>query len=158
MNPVVAMKGAEMLNRYKFVILVVVTIVIFILVIYFWGKRTGKTESTTTDLPKDTDWGKNNLTAEESSKIQSLAVRIHNELKGLTLIANNDLWDELLYSTDRVFVGTYNYFNQKYEAEGKGTLYDWLEDEYSVNLYIYKSTFSSYKDAVIRRMNELDLM
>lgn len=158
MNPLVAAKGVDLLNKYKFVIAVGITIIVVVLVIYFWGKRSGKTESTTTDLPKDTDWGKNNLTAEESTKIQSLAVRLHNEMKGLSLIANNDLWDELMYSSDRVFVGVYNYFNQKYELEGKGTLRDWLEDEVSVDLYVYKSTFSAYKDAVLRRMDSLNIM
>ena len=152
------MNATELMGRYKYTIIVAITIIVILLGIYYFGKKSGKTESTTTDLPKDTDWAKNELTATENEKIKSLTLRLYRDLKGLTLFPDSDLWSEFFYSTDRIFVGTYNYFNQKYEAEGDGTLKEWINDEFGLNMWLYKSSFATFKESILFRMDNLNLV
>ena len=150
-------------QKYKAFLLVALTVIIIIVIIYYTGKKAGKSESTTTDLPKQTDWGSGNLTDTESKEIQDLAARMYDDMKGFSVTHDATAWYDLAYSTDRIFVGTYNYFNQKYSSsvEDSGTLITWIKDEVDAGAWLsgwlYNTTLSAYRRQILNRAAALNL-
>lgn len=80
---------------------------------YFLGRKSAKAQ--TVDLPEATDWGAS-LTASESADIERLAKALHDDMDGLNLSHDGNIYTEYAATTDRVFVGVANYFAEKYGA------------------------------------------
>lgn len=86
--------------------------VVFVIA-YFVGRKSAKAQ--TVDLPEATDWG-TSLTASESADIERLAKALHDDMDGLNLSHDGNIYTEYAATTDRVFVGVANYFAEKYGA------------------------------------------
>lgn len=94
------------------------------IVAYLAGRKSKEAE--TVGLPEATDWG-GSLTADESAQIEDFAKRLFNDMDGLNLSHDGTVYLDYLAATDRVFVGTANYFAEKY---GNGeNLAEWIAGE-----------------------------
>jgi hypothetical protein len=120
------MKGAELLAKQKFWIIGAILVVLLLLGIYWWGKRTGSSSKFGT-LPEEIK-GNEDATGTELDKGASLAERLYNDMKGANVMGHDGaLWDEFCIADDRTITVTYNTFNQKYG--GGETLYQWMDNE-----------------------------
>lgn len=101
-------------------------IVIVVVAIYFY--QTGKNKyDKSVDLPEQTDWGKT-LTTDEANEIKRHAAALYKDMKGLNLMPRKpEVYNDYLASSDRIFVGTANYFVKNY-GEGE-TLAQWIKSE-----------------------------
>lgn len=105
-------------------------IVVVIIIVYFVGKKQGKQLSTSGNkglLPSQTDYGQS-LTQLETQEIIRHADALYKDMNGLNLLPRDaSVYTEYLASSDRVFVGTANYF---YDNYGRGeNLAQWIDSE-----------------------------
>ncbi|MEI7726485.1 MAG: hypothetical protein WCK09_15355 [Bacteroidota bacterium] len=127
--------------------------------IYYWGRNNATVEQA--PLPNDTlpktdpvtGQTTNPLTDAESKDI----IRIANELKtqmGYIIDPDISLLDDLFGSSDRVFVGVYNYYNTLYS-----TAPDTLKTIISgyTSWQIWFGEINRKYDAIVARMDKLGL-
>lgn len=105
-------------------------IVVIIIIVYFVGKKQGKQLSSSGNkglLPSQTDYGQS-LTQLETQEIIRHADALYKDMNGLNLLPRDaSVYTEYLASSDRVFVGTANYF---YDNYGRGeNLAQWIDSE-----------------------------
>lgn len=105
-------------------------IVVVIIIVYFVGKKQGKQLSSSGNkglLPSQTDYGQS-LTQLETQEIIRHADALYKDMNGLNLLPRDaSVYTEYLASSDRVFVGTANYF---YDNYGRGeNLAQWIDSE-----------------------------
>lgn len=105
-------------------------VVVVIIIVYFVGKKQGKQLSTSGNkglLPSQTDYGQS-LTQLETQEIIRHADALYKDMNGLNLLPRDaSVYTEYLASSDRVFVGTANYF---YDNYGRGdNLAQWIDSE-----------------------------
>lgn len=105
-------------------------VVVIIIIVYFVGKKQGKQLSTSGNkglLPSQTDYGQS-LTQLETQEIIRHADALYKDMNGLNLLPRDaSVYTEYLASSDRVFVGTANYF---YDNYGRGeNLAQWIDSE-----------------------------
>lgn len=105
-------------------------IVVIIIIVYFVGKKQGKQLSTSGNkglLPSQTDYGQS-LTQLETQEIIRHADALYKDMNGLNLLPRDaSVYTEYLATSDRVFVGTANYF---YDNYGRGdNLAQWIDSE-----------------------------
>ncbi len=142
------MNAVNFITKYKMWLIIIVTVIVIAVIIYFVGKKKGK-EYKKVALPEDT---MKNLTSNESEIIEHLANALYKDMKGLNFTRDMATWDEYLATSERVFLGTYNYFNQKF---GNGeTLYQWLKDEsfFEMLRNPFNSLWYSTRKRVLERM------
>lgn len=118
-------------------------VVVVIIIVYFVGKKQGKQLSSSGNkglLPNQTDYGQS-LTQLETQEIIRHADALYKDMKGLKLLPRDaSVYTEYLASSDRVFVGTANYF---YDNYGRGeNLAKWIDGE------AYWFTNSNLKDTI----------
>jgi hypothetical protein len=101
--------------------------------IYWRGKK-----SNPDNLPNPQDQPGATITAIEAAKIKDIATRLHDDMKGWTFFSaqrDDQAYKDFLQMSDKLFVATYNQFNNTYYNEGYGTLTQWFKDEnFSFNL------------------------
>lgn len=105
-------------------------VVVVIIIVYFVGKKQGKQLSSSGNkglLPSQTDYGQS-LTQLETKEIIRHADALYKDMNGLNLLPRDaSVYTEYLASSDRVFVGTANYF---YDNYGRGdNLAQWIDSE-----------------------------
>lgn len=105
-------------------------VVVIIIIVYFVGKKQGKQLSSSGNkglLPSQTDYGQS-LTQLETQEIIRHADALYKDMNGLNLLPRDaSVYTEYLASSDRVFVGTANYF---YDNYGRGeNLAQWIDSE-----------------------------
>lgn len=105
-------------------------VVVVIIIVYFVGKKQGKQLSSSGNkglLPSQTDYGQS-LTQLETQEIIRHADALYKDMNGLNLLPRDaSVYTEYLASSDRVFVGTANYF---YDNYGRGeNLAQWIDSE-----------------------------
>ena len=137
-------------DKYKGQIIIAIIIIAVVLTIYFHGKKQGrdKVEGPQVNYPK----GGNDIPKGWNPEI--LAKKLYNSMKGVfsTASAKEKVWSELLLlPTDEMLIAAYNAFNQLYFKEGKGTLTDWIRDEF------YFNVIGSVKGDVLNRLERLNL-
>ena len=105
-------------------------VVVVIIIVYFVGKKQGKQLSSSGNkglLPSQTDYGQS-LTQLETQEIIRHADALYKDMNGLNLLPRDaSVYTEYLATSDRVFVGTANYF---YDNYGRGeNLAQWIDSE-----------------------------
>jgi len=127
--------------------------------IYYWGKNNGSVLPA--PLPNDTLPKTDPVTGEKINALteaeSKLIVRLANEFesqRGYIINPSYELLNEILGTSDRVFVGTYNYYNQLY-ASPPDTLKT-IINSYS-NYKIWFSEINHQYDAIVARMDNLGL-
>ena len=118
-------------------------VVVVIIIVYFVGKKQGKQLSSSGNkglLPSQTDYGQS-LTQLETQEIIRHADALYKDMNGLNLLPRDaSVYTEYLASSDRVFVGTANYF---YDNYGRGeNLAQWIDSE------AYWCTNSNLKETI----------
>lgn len=132
--------------------LVVVGILVFV---YFVGRRSAKMKIEQVPLPSDQPGG-TILTPQDNSKVRLIAQQLHDDMKGFNLTHESKPYEDLLASNDSIFVAVYNDFNNLFASENKGTLRDWLKDEWSASKF-WIPAYSVLVESIINRMDRLNL-
>lgn len=129
--------------------IVVVVVVAIILV-----TRQSKPDYKQADLPTQASTGVN-LTQQQAQTVRDLAIRLHEDMKGLNLNITRDVeaWRQLMSLSVDMFTAVFNDFGNLYYSEGKGTLYDWVSDEWS---WVDPMGIAS-SDTVLERLSSLNL-
>ncbi len=80
-------------------------------------------------IPKDKPWGAN-LTDQESQLIRQYTLRFYDDMSGWNWLGHDmALYDEFKDVPNKIFIGTYNDFTEKYMSEDEGTLREWIVNE-----------------------------
>ena len=95
------------------------------------------------------------LTAAEKQKVRELAMRLHDDMDGIGigLLRDSDAWQELMSMSDSLFVAVNNDFNRLYFKDGKGTMRQWLSDEWT---WVDFTGVAGHSD-ILERMASLNL-
>lgn len=94
---------------------------------YFRGKSNGTTKIETVPLP--TEGG--TLSNTDSQLVREIVLKIHNSLYGVGNIFRDEKpFLRLANSSDKLFVAIYNDFNNLYVKDEKGTLRNWINDDW----------------------------
>ena len=113
---------------------------LLILVIVLLCKRRGSA----TAMPNELDWG-DSLSESESNDIYRIAKALYEEMDGLSMFHNNAIYNEYASTSDRVFVGVANYFEQRW---GDGdNLATWLDSE------VYDAKTKATVKTILARLN-----
>ncbi len=146
------MKPTIKISSEQRYLLYAVGIVLLCLAIYYLGRWIGKrsyNEDNKGDVPNETDWGKE-LSNTESVDIQFHARRLYDDMNGLNVTRDISVYSSYLATTDRIFVGTANYFFENY-GDGEN-LATWIDDE---NFYLTSlSTGEDVKKSILDRLAE----
>jgi hypothetical protein len=144
-------------------ILIIVAVVLVILVIVgIWFYRKGKKQTTIAPYVNDTPGatgsgsttgtGTNNPAGVSVSQISMISQALFNEMDGFNVWRDTKPFTDLMILSDTDFVKVYNKFNTDYQAEGDGTLKQWIEDESGVG------EFATIREAILQRMARLNLI
>lgn len=127
----------------------ILLIVIVVVAIYFYQSGKNKYDKSV-EMPEKTDWGKT-LTTEEANEIKRHAAALYKDMKGLNLMPRKpEVYVDYLATSDRVFVGTANFFVKNY-GEGE-TLAQWIKDEnYTATNF---NELTATIDAILARLNK----
>lgn len=139
-----------MWEKHKEKIIVAAILIIAVMIIYFMGKRRGKTtaEGPAVQYPK----GGNAIPAGWDPK--PLAKELHQVMDGLFTLSGtkeNSFKKLLSLPTDDMFVAVYSVFNQLYFAAGYGTLREWINAEK------YTDITSNTIESINERFDQLNL-
>lgn len=122
---------------------------VLILILWKWGKVSLLNINVPTPLPTDTAGGP--LTDAEAEDVRSMAMQLHSDMDGFTVLRDREVWRQFMSMSDRLFVAVYNDFNNLFFDEGNGTLRQWIADEGP-----WWGDFDS-KANIIERMDRLNL-
>lgn len=116
--------------KYKTIAITTAILVLLLIIIYLIGRKAGKNLTASGNkglMPSQTDYGKT-LSETESQQVIKHANALYNDMKGLNFWKRDaSIYTEYLASSDRVFVGTANYF---YDNFGNGdNLAKWIKGE-----------------------------
>jgi hypothetical protein len=135
-----------------FIIIAVVVIGLFVF-IYFIGRRSGKVKIEQVALPTDQPNG-NLLSNTDSAKVRQIAQALHDDMDGIRFGSYNLVpYNEMLQSSDTMFVAIYNDFNNLFSNEKGGTLREWLNSEFAWSWSTYKNLIYQ----ITSRMDRLGL-
>lgn len=115
-------------GKYKNIVIGIITFLVVILIIYFYGKHKGKASATG---PKVT-YPNNGDGIPKGWSPSPLAKELKNVMSGLFTLSGTkeDTFHKLLVlPTDDMFAAVYSAFNQLYFALGDGTLREWINAE-----------------------------
>jgi len=143
-----------LLKQVKGWMFVTVFVIIIVLVIFFWGRKTGKNKFNPAELPNKEKWGKE-LTPTEAAKVRSISGALHDDLSGYRWLKTFDIdtWREFLGLDDRMFTAVYNDYSSQYLAEG-GTLKQVFRDEWTAG----SAKLGEVKERILDRMDSLGLV
>ena len=155
------MKTISKTQIYLIIAGVALLIVIIIgIVIYRSGKKSGlvagaiNLSSPVNDNPNGAVTGPQASVAE----LKTLAQTIHDDMDGGNLTHNIDAWNRVLVLSDSDFIKLYNEFDFDFQKESGQTLRGWIESETSYYVPFLGTQWGSTKDALLARMNKLNLV
>lgn len=119
------------------------------------GKGSGITDADFVPIPTPGDGAHTSgLSAEDLAEARRVAIELHLDMEGLNLTRNVQLWAYFLSLSDAMTVAVYNDFNRLYFNQGKGTLTNWVKNEYAWQ-YLFNQGVT--KQAVLSRLASLNL-
>ena len=94
---------------------------------YYKGKANGSSNIDYVPLPT----GNGALTNTDSQLVRELVLKLHNSLKGVGNIFRDEKpYIRLANASDKMFIAIYNDFNSLYAKVDKGTLREWINDDW----------------------------
>lgn len=138
----------KFLKEYKALLIIAILTIGVMMFIYYKGKKSGAINIPDAPYPDGTQ----GIPAGFNPNV--LADELHSVMSGLfTLSGTKDkTWRKLLdLPTNDMVVAVYNTFNSKYGGLGKGSLTNWINDEY------YYDFASGIKTKVLQRLKSLRL-
>lgn len=139
----------------KQLLIVIGVVLLIVIAVGIWFYRKGKKQTTIAAPPADNAGGgatNNNPAGVSNSEISMLADALYQEMDGVSLWRNIDPYIDLMVLSDTDFVKVYNMFNTKHQAEGDGTLKEWIESESGIG------EFATVQAAIVARMARLSLI
>lgn len=130
---------------------IILFIIIIGIIIFYWGRKTAK------NIPPVVNYPHNGADIPLNFDASILATDLHEAMKGVSLPSTNPFGrdkifvDYLNLDTDEMFIAVYDTFNKLYMQEEKGTLRQWLQDEF----YMWGTDFIRPK--IYARMDKLNL-
>jgi len=104
-----------------------IAILMLAILSYYKGKANGSTNIDYVPLPT----GNGALTNTDSQLVRELVLKLHNSLNGVGNIFRDEKpYLRLANASDKMFIAIYNDFNSLYAKEDKGTLRDWINDDW----------------------------
>ena len=144
-------KFKNMNNTSKIVGAGAIAILILAILSYYKGKANGSTKIEAAPLP--TEGG--NLSNTDSQLVREIVLKIHNSLKGVGFIFRDEKpFLRLANASDKLFVAIYNDFNNLYAKDDKGTLRDWINDDW----YQSGTETAGAIRSILGRMDTLNLV
>jgi hypothetical protein len=127
-------------------------LILFVL-IYIWyrGKKSGEAgKPKVIDIMPDIFDPNSGAVVVDGSKIRRIATSLHDDMDGFNWGHDDQVYQEFAGLSDSEFTAVYNDFNERYYAEGNGTLKEWIDDE------IY-GNWTIIDDVIMPKMNRLNL-
>lgn len=120
----------------------VVAVAVIVVAVIISKRRKGST----TELPKDTDWG-NQLSDAESETVFRIAQALHNDMTGLNWNGHTTaVYTEYAATSDRIFVAVAKYFEERW---GRGeNLATWLDNE------VFGSSLDNTISSILSRLSK----
>jgi hypothetical protein len=139
------------LTKYWKQILIGLIVLLFLLYIYFQGKKSGKKgQSLQVDVPLDVVIGGN--VAIDGTKVRQIATELHNDMDGYNWQGHDEeIYNRYSQLSDSEFISVYNDFNTRYFNEGEGTLFEWIDNE------TYVGYWDVIENVILPRMAALNL-
>lgn len=136
-------------------IIVIVSIIIIIVIIAFYmtykaGQDTSK--PSTTKIPKKIT---GDLTDEEVENLRSLAINLFNDMDGINIGWDGNLYNKVNLLDNRKLVGLSNIYNYIYENQTGETLLQWFKNE---KFYFDSFSLQNLVDGIIKKMQTASLM
>jgi len=126
-------------------------ILILAILSYYKGKASGTTKIEAAPLP--TEGG--SLSNTDSQLVREIVLKIHNSLQGIGFIFRDVLpFLRLANASDKLFVAIYNDFNNLYAKADKGTLRNWINDDW----YQSGTQTAGAVRSILGRMDTLNLV
>ncbi len=135
-------------QQNKITVWIAVFVLVLFIYIYFKGKADGKTNI------KDAKYPLNGKSLPLGWNPNVLADKIYKAMDGVltnTTTKNLVFREVFVLPTDEMLIAVYNTFNDKYGAKGKGSLTEWINDEWA-----YLATVN-YRTKLLERLAELRL-
>jgi len=127
-----------------------IALLLLVILSYYKGKVSGTTKIEAAPLP--TEGG--NLSNTDSQLVREIVLKIHNSLKGVGNIFRDEKpFLRLANASDKLFVAIYNDFNNLYAKAEKGTLRDWINDDW----YQSGTQTAGAVRSILGRMDTLNL-
>lgn len=140
----------EMDNTTKIASTGAIAVLVLAIFSYYKGKASGSTKIEAAPLP--TEGGA--LTSTDSQLVREIVLKIHNSLKGVGNIFRDEKpFLRLANASDKLFIAIYNDFNNLYAKAEKGTLRDWINDDW----YQSGTQTAGAVRSILGRMDTLNL-
>lgn len=128
------MTFTDTIKKNWIIVAATIVIIILLVVVYFVGKGDGK-DTAAPDIPGDNP--NDPLTDQEKVKILSIVERLHTDIYDWNPAYRDwPAYNELVASSNKIFVGVYNLYKQKYSVslrtDMEGESY-WLDQAPLVN-------------------------
>lgn len=135
-------------------IVVGLVILLIIYIIYRQGKKSGELGKVkNTDIPIDVYNGGNVLV--DGAKIREMSTLLHDDMKGVNVFWNDDLFQNLAKLSDSELVALDNDFNERYYNEGEGTFKEWINSQ---QFWWYSGSLAELvNEVILPRMAGLNL-
>jgi len=134
------------LTNKQLVIIVSIVIVIIALILFF-TYRAGKKSGDTSNVNPPNDVIGTPLTEDEKNYLNGLAVSLYNDMDGINMTWNNDLYSAVALLSDSHLVALSNIFNYKYQSNSGETFLQWLENEnFSWDSYSLATNITTVKN------------
>ncbi len=141
------------MDKYKKYIIIALIVIAIGLIIYFIGRKTSSIQQK--ELPSENEA----IDTAAAAKIRQISNDLHNDMAGINILnRNKEVYKQMLGLSNSLFVAVYNDFNNLFGLENKGTLKNWIEDEFYFNIWGLSLEFKSLKNALIDRFNQLNLV
>jgi len=122
-----------------------------VVIVVVWKLKGGSLININRPTPLPTDNAGGELTDSEAQAVREIAMRLHSDMDGFTVVRDRETYREWMSMPDRLFVAVYNDFNNLYFNDGQGTLRQWIANEGP-----WWGDFDS-KANIIERMDRLNL-
>ena len=127
-----------------------IAVLLLAILSYYKGKANGSTNIDHVPLP--TEGGL--LSNTDSQLVREIVLKLHNSLNGVGFIFRDEKpFFRLSNASDTYFIAVYNDFNNMYAKEDKGTLRDWINDDW----YQSGTQTAGAVRAILGRMDSLNL-
>lgn len=127
-------------------------ILVVLVAIWFWGRSYAKHNFPDHPVPDNPTNDPDELTDQEKKKAENLADDLYEELDGWNAWYDTDVFESFSKTTDRVFIATYNQFNDKYYNEAGKTLKQWINSDL---FHPYQLKIGNIMDTIYKRFDKL---
>ncbi len=139
--------------KVKLIIAAIVLLILIVVIFIFYrkGKNAGATNVNLVSGNADTGG-----VLASDSEIKELSQQIYNDLGGLNAFGSHtiDVYTRVLSLSDTDLTRLYNVFDMAHASEKKGSLVNWVNDDYAIPY----SQWASTKETLLNRFAKLNFV